>query len=167
MQYLQVPKKTKNKKTPPNKEKNPKLTREKCYPSLPASMQSRRKESTFYQKEHLPTPPIKTKTPPPSKASERKAEVISPPPCSPPQLHNHTKGLNQSPVAHVVRCWVCVSILPPKVSSLVISALTGKVRKGKQWRIFFLNTYLSSLTAGQSQRTEVQEANLPIFLVGI
>lgn len=136
MQYLQIPKKKKNK--PDQREML----------LLLASMQSRTrggKEARFTKGNIPPTPQIKTT---PSKASGRKAEVISPPPCSPLQLHNHTKGLSQLPVAHVVRSWVCVSILPPKMSSLVISALTGKVRKGKQCRIFFLNTYLSSLTSG-------------------
>ena len=46
------------------------------------------------------------------------------------------RALSQLPVAHVVRSWVCVSIPPPKVSSLVISVLTGKVRKGKQQKLF-------------------------------
>lgn len=124
MEYLQIPKKH--------------WPERSVYPSLPASVQSRRKGRTFYQRKH-PAPLLQTKPKQqhPAKLLRRKAEVISPPPSSPPQLHNHTKGLSQLPVAHVVRSWVCVSILPPKVSSLVISALTGKVRKGKQGRIFF------------------------------
>ena len=61
--------------------------------------------------------------------AERKRGRPAPCPSHLPTL----RALSQLPVAHVVRSWVCVSIPPPKVSSLV---LTGKVRKGKQH--FFL-----------------------------
>lgn len=96
--------------------------------SFISSLNATEKSTLYTRPKGNPSPPNKN-----DQISLRGMQKYSSHPLhSTPSSINTLKGLSQMSVAHVVRSWVFVSIIPPKVASPVIFVLIVKVRKGKQ-----------------------------------